>query len=59
MWDDAKFGIRHLTAFEKAAVVTNVAWVKDSVAFFRFLIPCSVKLFRNEELPAAMAWINE
>lgn len=59
IWDDAKVGIRHLTAVEKAAVVTNVTWVRDSVAFFRFLIPCPFKLFRNDEFSAAMAWINE
>jgi hypothetical protein len=59
LWDDAKLGVQHLTAFEKVAVVTNVAWVKDSVAFFRFLIPCPVKLFRNEELSMAVTWINE
>lgn len=58
IWDDAKMGVRHFTGFERAAVVTNVEWINKSIAFFRFLIPCPVRLFRNGELSAAVEWIN-
>ncbi|HEX4140329.1 MAG TPA: STAS/SEC14 domain-containing protein, partial [Candidatus Methylacidiphilales bacterium] len=58
MWDDAVLGTRHFTAFEKAAVVTDAEWVRNSVAFFRFLIPCPTRIFHNNELAAATEWIN-
>jgi hypothetical protein len=59
MWDDAKIGIRHLTAYEKAAVVSDVSWVVNAVKFFSFIIPCPVKTFGNDKLSEAKAWISE
>jgi hypothetical protein len=59
MWDDAKVGLGHLTAFEKVAVVTDVAWMRNAVNLFRFLIPCPVKIFANAEFTEAAAWIND
>jgi hypothetical protein len=59
MWEDAKVGIWHLTAFEKIAVVSDVDWIIDAVKIFKFVIPCPVKIYRNETLPEAKAWISE
>ena len=59
MWDDAKLGVRHLTAFEKIAVVSDVPWLVQATKLFRFLIPCPVKIFSSEKLPDAEAWIRE
>jgi len=59
MWDDAKVGIWHLTAFEKIAVVSDVDWIVDAVKMFKFVIPCPVKIYRNEAFPEAKAWISE
>lgn len=59
MWDDAKLGVQHLTAFEKIAVVSNVPWLVQTVSVFRFFIPCPVKVFSSENLPEAEAWIRE
>jgi hypothetical protein len=59
MWDDAKVGIRHLTAFEKIAVVSNVTWIITAVKIFAFVIPCPVKIFPNEQLSEAKAWVSQ
>jgi hypothetical protein len=59
MWDDAMLGVRHLTAFEKMAVVSNVPWLVQATRFFGFLIPCPVKLFSSDNLREAEAWICE
>ena len=59
MWDDAKLGVRHLTAFEKIAVVSDVPWLVQTVRFFGFLVPCPVKIFSGEKLGDAEAWICE
>jgi hypothetical protein len=58
LWDDAKLGMHHYRSFEKAAVVTEAEWIRKSITFFRFLIPCPVRLFHIEELPQAIDWIN-
>ena len=59
MWDDAKVGIRHLTAFEKIAVVSNMTWIINAVKIFAFVIPCPVKIFPNEQLSKAKAWVSQ
>jgi hypothetical protein len=58
MWDDAKVGLRHLSAFEKIAVVSDVDWIVGAVKIFAFLIPCPTKVFENEKLPEAKAWVS-
>ncbi len=56
-WDDAKIGLHHWKGFEKCAVVTDVEWIRDSVRLFRVLLPCPVKVFRNDELAEAKTWL--
>lgn len=57
LWDDARVGIRHLTAFEKVAVVTDVGWIVEAVKVFAILIPCPTRVFDNLQLGEAKAWI--
>lgn len=57
MWDDAKIGIKHLTSYEKVAVVSDVSWVVNATKFFSFIMPCPVKTFSNEKLSEAKNWI--
>jgi hypothetical protein len=59
MVDDAKVGIRHLTAFEKIAVVSDAEWMLAAARVFGFLIPCPVKTYANGELKAAKEWVSQ
>ncbi|MCE0497921.1 MAG: STAS/SEC14 domain-containing protein [Methylacidiphilales bacterium] len=59
IWDDAKIGLQHVMAFEKIAVVTNVVWVKEAVRIFGVFVPCPVKVFANEDISNAAAWVNK
>ena len=59
MWDDAKIGLKHLTAYEKVAVVSDVSWVVSAVKFFSFIMPCPVKTFGYGKLSEAKNWICE
>ncbi len=59
LWDDALVGFRHLTAFEKIAVVSDEEWITAAVRFFALFIPCPVKIFRTGEMSTAQLWINE
>jgi hypothetical protein len=58
-WDDTKLGLRHWTGFERAAVVTDVGWVKTSVKALGFMMPCPVRLFEIDEFDAAERWLVE
>jgi len=55
-WEDSKLGFGHITKWERCAVVTSHEWVKHWVGMFRWLIPCSVKVFEVGKVDDAIAW---
>ena len=57
LWDDAKMGMKHLTDFEKIAVVADDKWIRRSIKAFGWLMPGEVRLFEGGELEEAKAWI--
>ena len=57
IWDDAKVGLQHLTAWERVAVVTNVGWISTAVKAFGFIMPGQVRVFSNSELAEAQRWL--
>jgi hypothetical protein len=59
MFDDAKFGIHHLTELEKIAVVTDAKWILRAVPVFSLFIPCPVRVFGNKDMSGAKAWLIE
>ena len=59
LWDDAKVGLSHLTAWERVAVVTEVGWIRTAVKAFGFVMPGEVRVFGNGELAQAKAWLSE
>lgn len=59
VWDDAKVGLKHLTDFEKIAVVSDQKWIRRSIKAFGWLMPGEVKLYEVSELEEAKAWVSE
>ena len=59
MWEDFKVGVEHLTRWERFAVVTDVEWIKQTMQFFSFLNPGSLKTFPTSEAAQARAWISD
>ena len=57
MWDDTKVAVKHLGAWEKVALVTDVHWLSNTIRCCGFLIPAQVKLFANNEINEARHWI--
>ena len=57
IWEDFKVGMEHLTRWERVAVVTDVEWIKQTMRFFRFLMPGTMKSFPTSEAAQARAWI--
>jgi hypothetical protein len=59
MWDDTKLGLKHLTGWERMAVVSDVEWIRGAVRIFGLAIPGHVRVFHNAELAEAIRWISE
>lgn len=58
MWDDARLGFAHWSAWEKVAVVSDLEWIRTAIRFFAFVLPGEVKVFPNEEFAAAKEWVQ-
>ena len=56
-WDDAKVGLKHLTHFEKIAVVTDHSWMNDAVKVFGVMTPGEVRTYDGSQLSDAEKWI--
>ena len=59
MWDDAKVGFKHLTGWEKMALVSDVDWIRAALKIFGLAIPGQVRVFRNSEFAEAKKWVCE
>jgi hypothetical protein len=59
VWDDAKLGLRHLTGWERMAVVSDVEWIRAAVKVFGLAMPGHVRVFHAGELDEAVGWITE
>lgn len=59
MWDDARIGIRHFLGWERAALVTDVPWLRNVAYATGFLVPAQFRLFGHAEHEAARQWIVE
>jgi hypothetical protein len=59
LWDDAKVGLRHPTAWERVAVVSDAEWVRMATKVFGFAMPAQVRVYHNREMATARAWVCE
>jgi len=59
MLDDAEIEIKHLTAWDKIAVVSDHKKINTMTKFFGHFIPCEIRIFKNAEIEAARKWIIE
>jgi hypothetical protein len=59
VWDDTKLGLKHLTGWEKMAVVSDAEWICGAVRVFGLAMPGHVRVFHNNEFAEAVQWISE
>jgi len=59
VWDDAKLGLKHLSGWEKLAVVSDIEWIRAALRIFGLAIPGHLRVFHNRELDEAKRWISE
>jgi hypothetical protein len=56
-WEDLKVGVEHFTRWERAAIVTDVDWIRHMVNVFRFLMPGQMRVFATAKKSEARDWI--
>lgn len=56
---DAMMGIKHLTKWNRAAIVSDVEAVRNFTNFFSYLMPGEFKGFEHSELQQAIDWVSE
>jgi hypothetical protein len=56
--DDAKIGLAHISRWERAAIVTDVGWLRLATHAFAFLMPCPVTIYGIGQEADAKAWIT-
>jgi SpoIIAA-like len=59
MLDDAKMGMKHLSAWEKVAMVSDNELINTFAKFFGYMLSCELRIFKNAELEEAKKWISE
>ena len=59
MLDDAKIGIKHLTVWDKIAIVSDHEMINAMIKFFGHLIPGELRIFKNAEIEDARKWVIE
>jgi len=57
MWEDAKFGAKFFTSFDRIAVVTDAKWVRRTVKMLGWMVPGEFNYYPLAERSAATEWI--
>jgi hypothetical protein len=59
LWDDFKTGMEHVLRWERVAVVSDIEWIRNTIVFFGFMVPATVRAFHVKDAAAARAWVTE
>jgi hypothetical protein len=61
LWADARLGfdlgVRHHSACERSAIVTDIDWMARASRLFLWMIPGEARVYPVAELDAAKAWV--
>ena len=55
--EEMKFAIRHPSAYERVAVVSDEEWLRPALRLLSVLVPGQLRGFRVAELAAAKSWV--
>lgn len=58
VWQDMKMGVRDWNAWERIALVTDHAWLRDGLAMFAWAVPGEARTFPGAEREAAIVWLQ-
>lgn len=54
---DVMMGIKHITKWKKAAIVSDVGAVRNFTDFFSYLMPGEFRGFEHKDLEKAIEWL--
>jgi hypothetical protein len=58
-WQDAKLGIHHHGKWRRAALVSDLDWVRHVASLFGWMVPGAFAQYPLAERDAAIAWVAE
>ena len=56
---DAFMGIKYITKWKRAAIVSDVEAIRSFTNFFSYLMPGEFKGFEHKDLEKAIDWVSE
>ena len=56
---DTKMGMKHLSAWDRIALVSDHELINTFANFFGHLLSCELRIFKNAELEEAKKWITD
>ena len=56
--DDAKMGMKHLSAWDRIALVSDHDTINSFAKFFGHLMSCELRIYKNDEMADAIKWIS-
>lgn len=56
-WRDLSLGVRHWSAWERVALVTDVQWIAGAMNALGFFLPGDMRVFPTSQAQAARDWI--
>jgi hypothetical protein len=59
VFDDAKMGIKHLSEWDRIALVSDHNMINAMARFFGHIFPCPVRIYKDTEFEDAKKWIIE
>jgi len=57
LWRDAKIGFKHVSRWNKVAVVSDVGWIRGLIKPWGIVMPGELKVFSNKQLSEAKEWL--
>ena len=59
MLDDAKMGMKHLSAWDRIAFVSDHEMINTFAKFFGRMLSCELRIFKKAELEEEKKWITD
>ena len=58
VWQDMRMGVSEWSSWERIALVTDHAWMRDGLSMFAWAVPGEVRAFHGGERYAAVDWLQ-
>jgi hypothetical protein len=59
MLDDTKIGMKHLSQWDKIALVSDHQFINIFAKFFGYMLSCEIRIFPDADLAEAKKWVCE